>query len=64
MDPVKMKAPMPQINAQSSDQPEIDPDLDVDPDLSEEPIAPTNKVAAALKGKRRRRAATSGVITA
>ena len=64
MDPVKMKAPMPQINAQSSDQPEIDPDLDVDPDLSEETIAPTNKVAAALKGKRRRRAATSGVITA
>ena len=64
MDPVKMKAPMPQVNAQSSDQPEIDADLDVDPDLSEEPIAPTNKVAAALKGKRRRRAATSGVITA
>ena len=64
MDPVKMKAPMPQVNAQSSDQPEIDSDLDVDPDLSEEPIAPTNKVAAALKGKRRRRAATSGVITA
>jgi ribonuclease E len=55
---------MPQVNAQSSDQPEIDSDLDVDPDLSEEPIAPTNKVAAALKGKRRRRAATSGVITA
>ena len=64
MDPVKMKAPMPQVNAQSSDQPEIDSDLDVDPDLSEEPIAPTNKVAAALKGNRRRRAATSGVITA
>ena len=64
MDPVKMKAPMPQVNAQSSDQPEIDSDLDVDPDLSEEPIAPTNKVAAALKGKRRSRAATSGVITA
>ena len=64
MDPVKMKAPMPQVNAQSSDQPEIDSDLDVDPDLSEEPIAHTNKVAAALKGKRRRRAATSGVITA
>ena len=64
MDPVKMKAPMPQVNAQSSDQPEIDSDLDVDPDLSEEPIATTNKVAAALKGKRRRRAATSGVITA
>ena len=64
MDPVKMKAPMPQVNAQSSYQPEIDSDLDVDPDLSEEPIAPTNKVAAALKGKRRRRAATSGVITA
>lgn len=64
MDPVKMKAPMPQVNAQSSDQPEIDPDLDVASDFSEESIVATDKVKAAPKGKRRRRAATSGVITA
>ena len=64
MDPVKMKAPMPQVNAQSSDQPEIDPDLDVASDFSEESIVVADKVEAAPKGKRRRRAASSGVITA
>jgi hypothetical protein len=64
MDPVKMKAPMPQVNAQSSDQPEIDPDLDIASDFSEETIVVADKVEAAPKGKRRRRAASSGVITA
>lgn len=57
MDPVKMKAPMPQVNAQSEHH----------PDIEEEPIdeTPTESEAVTTpKGKRRRRAASSGVITA
>ena len=57
MDPVKMKAPMPQVNAQSEHH----------PDIEEEPAdeTPTDSEAVTTpKGKRRRRAASSGVITA
>ncbi|CAN2188097.1 CafA Ribonucleases G and E [Candidatus Nanopelagicaceae bacterium] len=57
MDPVKMKAPMPQVNAQSEHHPDIEEDAaDETPIESEEVTTP--------KGKRRRRAASSGVITA
>jgi Rne/Rng family ribonuclease len=58
-EPVKMKAPMPQVNAQSNDQPDIESDVD-DDDQSSEVV----KSTPSPKGKRRRRAATSGVITA
>ena len=57
MDPVKMKAPMPQVNAQSEHH----------PDIEEEPADETPTESAEVttpKGKRRRRAASSGVITA
>ncbi len=57
MDPVKMKAPMPQVNAQSEHH----------PDIEEEPADETPTESAEIttpKGKRRRRAASSGVITA
>lgn len=53
MEPVKMKAPMPQVNAQNDNQPDIEEDAVIE---SEEEPTP--------KGKRRRRAASSGVITA
>ena len=57
MDPVKMKAPMPQVNAQSEHHPDIEEEpADETPTESEEVTTP--------KGKRRRRAASSGVITA
>ena len=61
MDPVKMKAPMPQVNSQSPDA-EIEESInsevihDEETDVEPEIVAP--------KGKRRRRAASSGVITA
>jgi len=71
MDPVKMKAPMPQANSQSAHHPDVDePDVDVaaaenefHETLNEE--APVEAEAVTTpKGKRRRRAASSGVITA
>ncbi len=59
MDPVKMKAPMPQVNAQSADQ------LDIDEDDSQIHSDEAREIeVVAPKGKRRRRAASSGVITA
>jgi Rne/Rng family ribonuclease len=69
MDPVKMKAPMPQVNSQSSHHPDVDEDAATDHEfhetLNEEEFVPsTEKEVAAPKGKRRRRAASSGVITA
>jgi hypothetical protein len=73
MDPVKMKAPMPQVNSQSAHHPDVEEDaatdhefretLNQDETLSEE--APEESEAVVTpKGKRRRRAASSGVITA
>jgi len=70
MDPVKMKAPMPQVNSQSAHHPDVEDGEedsatehefhetlnDEAPEESEAVITP--------KGKRRRRAASSGVITA
>ena len=70
MDPVKMKAPMPQVNSQSADHLDADEDAATDHEFHEtqnsesekEEIADVEVVAP--KGKRRRRAASSGVITA
>ncbi len=69
MDPVKMKAPMPQVNSQSSHHPDVEEEAATEHEFHEtlndevpgesEPDAVTTP-----KGKRRRRAASSGVITA
>jgi len=65
MDPVKIKAPMPQISADSSDEKEdsssaIEPSTHTDGESEES----SSEAVVAPKGKRRRRAASSGVITA
>ncbi|CAB4886147.1 unannotated protein [freshwater metagenome] len=72
MDPVKMKAPMPQMNSQSAHHPDVEEDLATEHEFretlnSEESESETqseSEEAKAPKGKRRRRAASSGVITA
>jgi ribonuclease E len=73
MDPVKMKAPMPQVNSQSSHHPDVEePDADENAatdhefheTLNDESPAEEAEAVITPKGKRRRRAASSGVITA
>jgi len=70
MDPVKMKAPMPQVNSQSAHHPDVEEDSATDHEfretLNDEPQEQeTAEVkVTAPKAKRRRRAASSGVITA
>ena len=70
MDPVKMKAPMPQVNSQSADHLDADEDAATDHEFHETQNSEsgneeiTEVAVAAPKGKRRRRAASSGVITA
>jgi len=70
MDPVKMKAPMPQVNSQSADHADADEDSATDHEFhetqnDESPESESAEIAVtAPKGKRRRRAASSGVITA
>ena len=82
MDPVKMKAPMPQVNSQSASHGDVDEseatehefhetlntenlttesssDADVEEDVEEDV-----EVEAKPAGRRRRRAASSGIITA
>jgi Rne/Rng family ribonuclease len=72
MDPVKMKAPMPQVNSQSAHHPDIS---DVEEEAATEhefhetlndevPEESAPDAVITPKGKRRRRAASSGVITA
>jgi hypothetical protein len=72
MDPVKMKAPMPQVNSQSAHHPDV---ADEDEDSATEhefhetlndevPGESEPDAVITPKGKRRRRAASSGVITA
>jgi ribonuclease E len=71
MDPVKMKAPMPQVNSQTAHHPDIE-EQDVDDAATDHEFHETlneeapEEVEAVVspKGKRRRRAASSGVITA
>jgi len=70
MDPVKMKAPMPQVNSQSAHHPDVEEDSATDHEFHETlnedrlEVEVTEEKVAAPKGKRRRRAASSGVITA
>jgi len=73
MDPVKIKAPMPQVNSQSSHHPDVEePDADENAatnhefheTLNDESPAEESEAVITPKGKRRRRAASSGVITA
>jgi hypothetical protein len=70
MDPVKMKAPMPQMSSQSANHPDVDEDDATEHEFTEtlntevaDSGSDTEEVVAP-KGKRRRRAASSGVITA
>jgi Rne/Rng family ribonuclease len=67
MDPVKMKAPMPQVNSQSAHHPDADEETATDHEFHETLNEEAPEEAEAVvtpKGKRRRRAASSGVITA
>ena len=72
MDPVKMKAPMPQVNSQSAHHPDVDDDEEerateheFHETLNDEVPGESEPDAVVTpKGKRRRRAASSGVITA
>jgi len=73
MDPVKMKAPMPQVNSQSAHHPDVADDDDEEmasehefhETLNDEVPGESEPDAVVTpKGKRRRRAASSGVITA
>jgi Rne/Rng family ribonuclease len=67
MDPVKMKAPMPQVNSQSAHHPDVEEDSATEHEFHETLNEETPDEADAVttpKGKRRRRAASSGVITA
>ena len=72
MDPVKMKAPMPQINSQSAHHPDVTEEDEAGASehefhevLNEETPGESDPEAVTTpKGKRRRRAASSGVITA
>jgi Rne/Rng family ribonuclease len=70
MDPVKMKAPMPQVNSQTAHHPDVEEEDATDHEfhetLNEEAleIETAEVEVVAPKGKRRRRAASSGVITA
>lgn len=77
MDPVKMKAPMPQVNSQSAHHPDVaDNDEEnatehefhetLNSEISENEVPGESEPVGVItpKGKRRRRAASSGVITA
>jgi Rne/Rng family ribonuclease len=72
MDPVKMKAPMPQVNSQSAHHPDVADDEEESATehefhetLNDEVPGESEPDAVVTpKGKRRRRAASSGVITA
>jgi len=62
MDPVKIKAPMPQLTSESSDNSVSEEESSSQ--VSNEVDATPEEAVVAPKGKRRRRAASSGVITA
>jgi ribonuclease E len=75
MDPVKMKAPMPQVNSQSASHEDADESDATDHEFHETlntdtPAEPSSEVDADVEveakpaGRRRRRAASSGIITA
>jgi ribonuclease E len=73
MDPVKIKAPTPQVNSQSADEqtanhPDVEEDSATEHEFrevqnDEAPTESESEAATAPKGRRRRRAASSGIIT-
>ncbi len=66
MDPVKIKAPMPQVNSQTANHPDVEEESATEHEFREvlNDESPTESEAAtAQKGRRRRRAASSGIIT-
>ena len=77
MEPVKMKAPMPQVNSQSASHEDVDEDMatehefhetlnaeSIDADTATDSEEVAEIVAEKPAGRRRRRAASSGIITA
>ena len=67
MEPVKMKAPMPQVNSDSAaheDAEEADATEHEFHEVANDAVVPTEDVAEKPAGRRRRRAASSGIITA
>ena len=66
MEPVKMKAPMPQIDTPSSQQEDVSSEEDSDSVTVEaqEPVAEPPVVEVKSGGRKRRRASSSGIITA
>ena len=68
MDPVKIKAPTPQVNSQTAHHPDVEEESATEHEFrevlnDETPAASDNETGAAPKGRRRRRAASTGVIT-
>jgi Ribonuclease G/E len=71
MDPVKIKAPTPQVNSQTAHHPDVEESAATEHEFHEvlndemaKDETPAEETAeAAPKGRRRRRAASSGVIT-
>ena len=68
MDPVKIKAPTPQVNSQTAHHPDVEEESATEHEFrevlnDETPAASDSETGAAPKGRRRRRAASTGVIT-
>jgi len=68
MDPVKIKAPTPQVNSQTAHHPDVEEESATEHEFrevlnDEAPAESESDAVAAPKGRRRRRAASSGVIT-
>jgi ribonuclease E len=68
MEPVKMKAPMPQLDTPSSQHEDADEkdatEHEFHESLNSEPVAETPQVEVKTGGRKRRRASSSGIITA
>jgi Ribonuclease G/E len=68
MDPVKIKAPTPQVNSQTAHHPDVEEESATEHEFrevlnDETPAESENSAESAPKGRRRRRAASSGIIT-
>jgi ribonuclease E len=68
MDPVKIKAPTPQVNSQTAHHPDVEEESATEHEFrevlnDESPTESESAAESAPKGRRRRRAASTGVIT-
>ena len=68
MDPVKIKAPTPQVNSQTAHHPDVEEESATEHEFrevlnDESPTESESSAESAPKGRRRRRAASTGVIT-